>query len=71
MGITVVVLFPLGASYMRLFSNASIHALLQLFSLCSLLCGFGIGIKLAQSTEFVYSPFPSFPRPDSSHLYEC
>lgn len=54
MGTTVVVLFPLGASYMRLFGNASIHALLQIFSLCSLLCGFGIGIKLAQSTEFLY-----------------
>lgn len=65
MATTVVVLFPLGASSMRLFGNASIHALLQIFSLCSLLCGFGVGIKLAQMREYVYAPFPSSPRPDS------
>jgi hypothetical protein len=59
MGITVVLLFPLGATYMRLFGSAQTHALLQIFSLCALLCGFGLGIKLATLTDYVHAP--SFP----------
>ena len=53
MATTVVLLFPLGASYMRLLGNASLHALLQIFSLIALICGFGLGVKLAQMTDFV------------------
>ncbi|KAG0649647.1 hypothetical protein D0Z07_4061, partial [Hyphodiscus hymeniophilus] len=54
MGITVVLLFPLGATYVRLFGNASLHAILQLFSLVALICGFGLGIKLAKMTDYLY-----------------
>ena len=61
MGVTVVLLFPLGATYMRLFGNAQMHALLQIFSLVSLLCGFGVGVRLAQMTDYVCSRFPALP----------
>jgi hypothetical protein len=56
MGTTVVLLFPIGASYMRLFGNPSLHALWQIFSLVALLCGFGVGVKLAQMTNYVCFP---------------
>jgi len=54
MAVTVVLLFPLGASYMRLFGGPMVHAGLQIFSLIALLCGFGLGIKLAKLTDYLY-----------------
>lgn len=50
MGVTVVLLFPIGALSMRLFGNARLHMALQTFSLICLIAGFGLGINLAKIT---------------------
>ena len=70
MGTTVVLLFPFGATYMRLGGNASLHALIQIFSLVALFCGFGLGVKLATMTDYVrLPPFPpSAPPPKPPSL---
>jgi hypothetical protein len=68
MGVTVVLLFPIGALFMRLFGSALLHAALQIFSLIALVVGFGLGIKLAKLKFYVrllsifpYSSLLSFP----------
>jgi len=58
MGTTVVLLFPFGAMYMRLGGGAWMHGALQIFSLCALISGFGLGIKLAQFRGYVCGSFP-------------
>ncbi|CZR67636.1 related to WSC4 Cell wall integrity and stress response component 4 [Phialocephala subalpina] len=65
MGVVVVLLFPLGAIFMRMGSSAWMHGAWQMFSLVALLCGFGLGVKLAQMRSYVggssfgkrYGPF--------------
>lgn len=47
MGMTVVLLFPLGALSMRIFGRPWLHATLQMFSFIFLIVGLGLGIKLA------------------------
>ncbi|KAF7935339.1 uncharacterized protein EAE97_008246 [Botrytis byssoidea] len=47
MGITVVLLFPLGALSMRVFGRPWLHAILQILSFSFLIVGLGLGIKLA------------------------
>ncbi|KAK6597168.1 integral membrane protein [Botrytis cinerea] len=47
MGITVVLLFPLGALSMRVFGRPWLHAILQILSFSFLVVGLGLGIKLA------------------------
>ncbi|TEY87364.1 hypothetical protein BOTCAL_0003g00450 [Botryotinia calthae] len=47
MGITVVLLFPLGALSMRVFGRPWLHAILQMLSFSFLIVGLGLGIKLA------------------------
>jgi hypothetical protein len=62
MGATMVLLLPLGAMFMRLGASVYLHGAWQLFALCAMLCGFGLGIKLAQMRSLVGSPSPfSFP----------
>jgi hypothetical protein len=53
MGATVVLLLPLGAMFMRLGASIYLHGAWQLFALCAMLCGFGLGIKLAQMRSLV------------------
>jgi len=74
MGTTVVLLFPFGAMYMRLGGGAWMHGALQVFSLCALISGFGLGIKLGQFRGYVRSftslflsnlPFPSILLPSN------
>ncbi|QSZ37844.1 hypothetical protein DSL72_008944 [Monilinia vaccinii-corymbosi] len=48
MGMTVVLLFPLGALSMRIFGRPWLHAILQTFSFIFLIAGLALGIKLAQ-----------------------
>lgn len=60
MGTTVVLLFPLGAIFMRLGTSAWMHAVWQLFSLAALVAGLGLGVKLAQMRSYVGAPSP-FP----------
>jgi len=59
MGSTMVLLLPLGAMFMRLGASVYLHGAWQLFALCAMLCGFGLGIKLAQMRSLV-SNFPFF-----------
>ncbi|ESZ89863.1 hypothetical protein SBOR_9746 [Sclerotinia borealis F-4128] len=54
MGVTVVLLFPLGALSMRIFGRPWLHAALQIFSFIFLIVGLGLGIKLA---GLKYGPF--------------
>jgi hypothetical protein len=61
MAVTVLLLLPFGAIFMRLGGSVYVHGIWQVFSLCAMLCGFGLGIKLAQMRNLV-SSFPStFP----------
>jgi len=55
MGATMVLLLPLGAMFMRLGASAYLHGAWQLFALCAMLCGFGLGIKLAQMRSLLYN----------------
>ncbi|KAJ8068511.1 hypothetical protein OCU04_004061 [Sclerotinia nivalis] len=56
MGVTVVLLFPLGALSMRIFGRPWLHATLQIVSFIFLIAGLGLGIKLA---ELKYGSFGS------------
>ncbi|KAE8441765.1 hypothetical protein EG329_004323 [Mollisiaceae sp. DMI_Dod_QoI] len=67
MGVTVVLLFPLGAIFVRLGSSAWMHGAWQLFSLAALLCGLGLGIKLAQMRSYVGGAFSFDFGPSSSN----
>ena len=58
MGSTMVLLLPLGAMLMRLGASVYLHGAWQLFALCAMLCGFGLGIKLAQMRSLVGLAFP-------------
>jgi len=53
MGLTVVLLFPLGAVFMRLGGGIWGHAALQSVSLIALIVGFGLGVKLAKIDDSV------------------
>lgn len=53
MGVTVVLLFPIGAILMRTIGGVWIHASFQIFSLMALIAGFGLGVKLSKLTMFV------------------
>lgn len=69
MGITVVLLFPLGAVFQRLIGTALVHGAIQILALALLLAGFGLGVELAKMRDLVgvtlyrsfllsLSPFP-------------
>jgi hypothetical protein len=57
MGSVTVLLLPLGAIFMRLGGSVWAHGAWQVFSLSAMLCGFGLGIKLAQMRSLVSFPF--------------
>ncbi|KAH7336704.1 hypothetical protein BKA65DRAFT_459591 [Rhexocercosporidium sp. MPI-PUGE-AT-0058] len=46
MGVVVVLLFPFGAMFMRMGGSMIVHGVLQLLSLCAMLVGLGLGVKL-------------------------
>jgi hypothetical protein len=57
MGVTAVLLFPLGAIFMRALGGVWTHAAFQIFSLVALIVGFGLGVRLGHITDLVsYSP---------------
>jgi hypothetical protein len=62
MSVTMVILFPLGALSMVLWGKTWVHGFIQLGSLGMLVIGFGLGVKLADLNDYVYSPLP-FPFP--------
>lgn len=53
MGATMVLFLPLGAVFMRLGASVYLHGAWQIFALWAMLCGFGLGIKLAQMRNLV------------------
>lgn len=55
MAITFVLLFPIGSTYMRVFRSPSMHGFIQLFSVVCMLVGFGLGVKLAQDLDILYT----------------
>ena len=57
MGISILLLFPIGAIYMRVLGSPLIHGLIQVLSLCVLIVGFGLGIRMADIMGIVGSPF--------------
>lgn len=60
MGVTVVLLFPLGAIFMRMGTSSWMHGAWQLVSLVALLVGFGLGIRLKDLRNYVGAP-SSYP----------
>ncbi|ESZ92533.1 hypothetical protein SBOR_7059 [Sclerotinia borealis F-4128] len=54
MGITMVILFPLGAIAMTIFGKWWLHAAFQVFSLVMLIIGFGLGVKLAMFKDYLF-----------------
>lgn len=56
MGLTVVLLFPLGSVAMRLMGSWVIHAVLQLLALAMLIAGFALGVKLGDLEDLVRPP---------------
>lgn len=57
MGVVVVLLFPFGAMFMRMGGSGIVHGILQVLSLCALLVGLGLGVKLANMRRMVRFPF--------------
>ncbi|KAK2627051.1 hypothetical protein QTJ16_004226 [Diplocarpon rosae] len=51
MGVVVVLLFPLGAMFIRMGGSGVVHGILQVLSLCALIVGLGLGFKLADMTH--------------------
>jgi hypothetical protein len=69
MSIVMVLLFPLGAIYMRLGGNGVVHGALQIFSIACLIAGFALGVQLANYEDevslilpFFASSYPFFTR---------
>jgi hypothetical protein len=58
MAVVVALLLPFGAIFMRLGAVMYVHGIWQIFALCAMLCGFGLGIKLAQMRSLVRLPLP-------------
>ncbi|KAJ5047068.1 uncharacterized protein L3040_002912 [Drepanopeziza brunnea f. sp. 'multigermtubi'] len=57
MGVVMVLLFPFAAMFIRMGGNGMVHAILQMLNLCALIVGLGLGVKLADMTHVVGSPF--------------
>lgn len=53
MAASMVVLFPLGAIILRLSLGVWLHAAVQLITLAAITAGFGLGIRMAQATNYV------------------
>lgn len=53
MGTSVLLLFPIGAIFMRLVGSPLLHALVQLLALCILIAGFAVGVRLADIMQYV------------------
>ncbi|RFU34041.1 hypothetical protein B7463_g2312, partial [Scytalidium lignicola] len=55
MAITVVVLMPLAAVLLRTIGGVWLHAFFQIFNICCLLAGLGLGIKLANLLGYLWN----------------
>ena len=71
MGVTVVLLFTIGAIFMRIVGSAMLHAALQIFSLIGLIVGFALGVRLADMRGSVCSlQFSYIPRTNKKQLFK-
>jgi hypothetical protein len=57
MGTAVLLLFPIGAVFMRVVGSPLLHGIVQVLSLCVLISGFGLGLRMAHILDIVSSPF--------------
>ncbi|KAK0114846.1 hypothetical protein ONS96_013328 [Cadophora gregata f. sp. sojae] len=55
MGVVVVLLFPFGAMFVRLGGSGIVHGVLQVLSLCALLVGLGLGVKLTDLRKLSFT----------------
>jgi hypothetical protein len=73
MASSFVVLFPMGVIVFRVFGGVWLHATIQVFTLCAIITGFGLGIHLAQLKSMVFRfPFYSLntiPRISLTHHF--
>lgn len=61
MSVAVVLLFPLGAVFIRLGGSMLGHVTVQMLALLSMIVGFGLGIKLGNITNLVGFFFSFYP----------
>lgn len=57
MGTSVLLLFPIGAMFMRVVGSPLLHGIVQVLSLCVLIAGFGLGLRMAHILDIVSPPF--------------
>jgi hypothetical protein len=71
MAVVVVLLLPFGVIFRRLGGGVYAHGIWQVLALCAMLCGFGLGIRLAQMRALVsFVPISvAFPFPSSHFGY--
>ncbi|KAG4435577.1 hypothetical protein IFR05_008923 [Cadophora sp. M221] len=55
MGVVVVLLFPFGAIFVRMGGSGIVHGVLQMLSLCALLVGLGLGVKLGDMRSMKFA----------------
>jgi len=51
----MVILFPIGAIFMRVFGHVWLHAAIQAFTFFAIIAGFGLGIHLAQLQSLLFN----------------
>jgi hypothetical protein len=53
MGTSILLLFPMGAAFMRVVGSPLLHGIVQVLALCVLLAGFGLGLRMAHILNIV------------------
>lgn len=56
MGTSVLLLFPIGAVFMRAVGSPLLHGIVQVLALGVLLAGFAVGVRMAHILDIVSSP---------------
>jgi len=54
MGTSILLLFPIGAVFMRVVGSPLLHGIVQVLSLCVLIAGFGLGLRMAHILDILY-----------------
>lgn len=57
MGTSVLLLFPLGAVFMRVVGSPLIHGIVQVLALGILVAGFAVGVRMADIIDIVRNPW--------------
>jgi hypothetical protein len=53
MGTSILLLFPIGAVFMRVVGSPLLHGIVQVLALCVLIAGFGLGLRMAHILDIV------------------